>query len=234
MRLADPHGQHSIDRPPSAEPQLKGASADAEQACPLGQGVRFAVVGQLSVCALVVCLIDVRGPAHVARLVAAIVVDAIERVFGRGTRSHIAKERRERGAPFIVDADAAAAVVLVLFVALTMTSGLHSTPDFILRGVCAAVGCQGSSRALWFHAPAGLAFSLVQGIDADRSFRAAFATTEHALNTVLDALPPRTWEHAQNGPMAIFHGMNYSPGYVLNVQTGTLEPKPQAEAGKKP
>src|SRR5688572_6652347 len=78
------------------------------------------------------------GPAAVARLVVAVHVEPVERVFRRRPRTHVLQERFERIPP-LADADAPAAVVLVTRVVRVLAALPHVMPGVVFGRVCSAV-----------------------------------------------------------------------------------------------
>lgn len=100
-----------------------------------GGGPRFA-----SPRALIVRLLQAGRPAAVARLIVAVVVDAIERMQERGARAHVGVEGGERVPPAIADGDAAAAVIRPRGVRATETAAFHGAPRFVFGRALQAVG----------------------------------------------------------------------------------------------
>lgn len=72
-------------------------------------------------------------PPTIARLVVAIHVDAVDRVFRRGSRAHIRKERHERGVPRLANANPAASVMLPLCGVGVLAAISKIVPTDVLR-----------------------------------------------------------------------------------------------------
>lgn len=90
-------------------------------------------------------LLTISGPAAVAWLIVAIVVDAFNRMFGRRTRTHVAVEVQEIIGPSLAYTDTPESVVLVPLG--RMTPGLHASPLLVLDTKVAARGVAMSSCA---------------------------------------------------------------------------------------
>lgn len=89
--------------------------------------------------ARVVVLLDPRRPAHIARFVMAVVVDAIKRQVHRWTRADVRIEGGETLTPLLADLNTAAAVVLI-FLGFGVVAPLqHVPPDGALRAQIHAV-----------------------------------------------------------------------------------------------
>lgn len=106
----------------------QGASLQADAARPLAQRVALAVVRQDAIRPLIVALLQLRRPAHVARFVVAVVIDAVERVAERWTRADIGVENFERIAPALAHADAASAVGLIGWIIRIVAALSHAAP----------------------------------------------------------------------------------------------------------
>lgn len=89
---------------------------------------------RLSVTAPVALLLRPCGPAAVARLVVAIVVDAVQRVISRRSPAHVGEERFVGDCPSLTDGDPSAAIVSVLFVAGTQATSAHASPRRVFCG----------------------------------------------------------------------------------------------------
>src|SRR5688500_17876080 len=83
--------------------------------------------------ARVAVLFQPRRPAHVARLVVAVVIDAIERVLRRRSRSDMGEEGGEARAPFVANANSATAVVLPEGTLLVFAAIDRLVPGAVLR-----------------------------------------------------------------------------------------------------
>jgi hypothetical protein len=69
-------------------------------------------------------------PATILRLVIAVVVDTVDRMFSGRTTAHVGQECSER-LPTVANADAASAVVLEPNVVRIAAPSLHALPDFV-------------------------------------------------------------------------------------------------------
>jgi hypothetical protein len=72
-------------------------------------------------------------PAHIARLVVTVVVDAVDRVLRRWTPANVRQECLVRTEPFIADSNAASAVRRILSVFRIQAPRLHGLPAQVLR-----------------------------------------------------------------------------------------------------
>lgn len=87
----------------------------------------------------IVSLFFMSGPAAIARLVVAIVIDAIKRMPWR-PRAHMVNKRLEAVSPFVAHSYAAPAVAVVLIIVSVVTSALSVVPRMIF-GLYGAVCC---------------------------------------------------------------------------------------------
>lgn len=71
------------------------------------------------------------GPTAVIRRIVAIIVDAIERVFWRWARPHVAVKRHEVIAPTLADIDTPTAVIGVIRSLLVEATRLHASPCLV-------------------------------------------------------------------------------------------------------
>lgn len=93
----------------------------------------FAAERQMSRQRRVVHLLSLRGPSTVMRSVRAVVVLAIEAVFGRWLRSHVLQELAKVGSPFGADRDAARSVKLIATRVCVQAPRLHCLPNSVFR-----------------------------------------------------------------------------------------------------
>ena len=122
--------------------------------------------------ALVVVLLMARGPSAIGRFVVAVVVNAVNRVFGRRLETHIGMEVREGIKPSLTDGDASTTVVFVSGGGHSGASPDHVSPSSIFRRVSHAMRGFGFQH-LSFDAAARMRPRKVRALDRfDRSARA--------------------------------------------------------------
>lgn len=96
------------------EALMDGPIGQSQVSRPRGQRLRDAPILNQAITPHVQHLDRLGRPAAIARLVMAVVIDAVNRVLGTGPRAHIAQECLERTSPCGSDADAAATVTGVV------------------------------------------------------------------------------------------------------------------------
>lgn len=89
--------------------------------------------------ATILVLLAVSCPSHVARFIAAQIIDAVNRMFVRWLRTDVGKEGREVVAPFITHSDAATAPMFVVAITRVVATSLDVCPRTILGAVGFAV-----------------------------------------------------------------------------------------------
>lgn len=124
---------HLADQPP---PVPAGQKSSVSQADTVGK-VRHAHLPSFmsddNISPGVVALLSRCRPAHISRLVAPVIVNALNRVFRAWPRPHVGQEFPEAFSPFIAHADAAATVSVKERVRGIATPILHRRPSPILR-----------------------------------------------------------------------------------------------------
>ena len=128
--------QSLFGRPALIEPGNDRSAIQPGKGSPLGDAQRFTVESDMSIRPAVSGLFDRRRPAAVARLVVAVVVDAIKLVLRRRFRPHVCKKVSEAGKPEppIANLDAASPVAVVAIVAPIETAATHGRPRLVLAG----------------------------------------------------------------------------------------------------
>jgi hypothetical protein len=107
---------------------------------PFGNGLLFSFVRQVVMVASVAAVFLVGDPAAVARLVAAVVINAVDGVLGSRARSHVFVESCEGGSPFMANLYSPRSVETVTGVFPVVTSLDHAIPDIPFSGRAKAVG----------------------------------------------------------------------------------------------
>lgn len=134
--------------------------------------------------AFIVRLLARCRPAAVARLVVAVVIDAVNRMAGWAA-SHICHERHVVIAPAVTDHNAAPAVVLETLNVRVVAAGLHRAPRAVLsRSPRLAMRGRCRARLLFVKTPARACFMTAQVHLQDGAFRAAVAATEPAAHAI--------------------------------------------------
>lgn len=144
MIFRDRRFERSVDAPTETNDAL--AECLVWQACafgPLPKRELFAVVFVTSNAASIQALFERCRPAHILRLVVAVVVDAIDAVRRAWAWAYIVSESRERFQPGIAYDDASSTVILVLGRVRAVAAFFHCAPRAVLGCVCSAVSLVG-------------------------------------------------------------------------------------------
>lgn len=132
-------GQRFLCGPTVVQSVTQRRWVQIEKLGPLGVGKSFAAMRQVIVLARVVGLLLLSGPSDVARLVVAVVIDAVKGMAGRRTSANVAEEGGETLSPFVVHTDAASAVVLEVARTRNVASRPCLLPDAVFRHLRTAV-----------------------------------------------------------------------------------------------
>lgn len=147
-------GQGLTNWPASRKPELYGTSSESSSLSPAADGICDAIVSQEPNPTGIGGLNSASGPPTIARLVMAVVIDAIKRMLVRGFWPHICQEVYKRINPSLADRDSTAAVVGVLRSMLVQAPALHRSPRTIFSRVRSSV-CRSWGLARSAKAPAG-------------------------------------------------------------------------------
>lgn len=122
-----------LDRPSIQQPTSNCTSTGIKASAPFGQAQGFSVVrNELGVPSVLV-LCGAVSPSAVARLIVAVIVDAVNRVIAFGARPHIFKEAAKRLKPSVTHGNATPTVVLIVRLVRVIATIFHACPTFILR-----------------------------------------------------------------------------------------------------
>lgn len=132
----------------------------------------------------VVHLLRACRPSNIARLITAVVIDAVQRQFGIWSLAYRGKEGFKTGAPFIADANASSAVVAVFRTIRVVTSALDSGPQAVLGNRAQPV----SARCIADQASAGLGLTCSQAADENNLFGAARAAAQQVSQFAVSTL----------------------------------------------
>lgn len=114
--------------------------SDAKLSSPFNEVQRLPVIRQESVTASVVCLLNTRGPSHIARFIVAVLVRVAVKAHSIGTFAHVVKERLKVVFPIWTNGHASLAIPLIEGTAFVKASLLHPRPNIIFpRASCLAV-----------------------------------------------------------------------------------------------
>lgn len=108
---------------------------------PLGYCLGLSIPFNYPAATSIVGLFGFCSPANILRFVIAFVVDSIQRVRRRWSRSHIIDKRLEGIAPLLADSDSSRSVSEVAVVAGKIAAMIHRTPNIVLRRFGLAVYC---------------------------------------------------------------------------------------------
>lgn len=147
------------------------------EACPLGpfaERKSLAAVFVSSHPASVHGLLKSSSPTHVTRLVTALIVDAIKRVFIRRPQANISQECGEIVAPTVADCNTSRPVILKLLVTRKVATLLHGSPCDIFRRLT------GTMFVGTVEVSAGAGVSGFQSASPEQSLSAADTSTRIA------------------------------------------------------
>ena len=139
-------GHGTLNAPSALEAVAHNMFHTAKPCRPFSRCQALTVELQKHIPARVVALLSMRGPTAIARLIVAVVIDAINRVALGRPNAHVGDEVFEAVAPSVAYDDASTTVVSE-FVCLqwTMAPRYHRVPDVVvgvirqaMRGVCTA------------------------------------------------------------------------------------------------
>lgn len=137
----------------------------------------------------VVVLRLARGPADIARLVVAVVVDSVKRQLWRRTSADVRQKRLEALTPLITDANTSSAVVREGSISRIVAPALYVSPDLVLWRAAHRV------RALLSHAPARTRCATAKAPKVDVPQCAAAAPAQQIPNALIPNLALRAFGH---------------------------------------
>lgn len=141
------NGKHLVQWPSTLATSTNGDGWNSETPAPIGDRQRASLPRQQLRATTVVLLLAHGGPADIARLIVAVVVNAIDGMQGGRTRSDVFQKARERLQPIGANANASAAVIGIAWIVGIATTIFHADPRQVLRSAAQAVcqvGCQQS------------------------------------------------------------------------------------------
>lgn len=171
------HGlsQRAFNGPPKMQALMQRLEFDARCFRPRNQRHGSTIVGQEDVGSPISLLFRPRAPLHIAGFVSTIVIDPIDTVKGRRTRTNIGKELCER-IPLRADSDTPPTIVRVLGVARIHAASTQLKPRGVFgrptgpRGLPVLGGSR--SRHVLTQAAARLCSSLAEAEPSNRERRA--------------------------------------------------------------
>lgn len=133
--------QRVFQRPAALQSLMERRLRDADSPRPVLDHQALAVEFQPAVGSRVAHLFGARRPSHIARLIAAFVIDAIERMLPSRTFANVAQECLKRISPRVAHRDAASAIPAIGRMLRIGTAGFHREPILVFRSgahpVCA-------------------------------------------------------------------------------------------------
>lgn len=130
--MVNSHRQRAFDWPvKSPDAVAQSLIFYAEPFGPLPNGQRFTTVCVTRHAAAIQRLFYCRGPAHIARFIIAIIINALNTQSGARTMADVTKKDREVVAPFGADLNTTSAIILKLRVIRHVAAFFHRTPDCI-------------------------------------------------------------------------------------------------------
>ena len=130
-----------FDGPSPIETIEDCALGNADFSSPLSNGLSLVAEGQCSVRAAVVVLNFSECPSTVVRIVVAVGIDAIKRIFRAGAFAHIGKEVLEAVKPAVANGYAATAIVRIADIGPGIATRLHCCPGLVFRCFGTVVSC---------------------------------------------------------------------------------------------
>ena len=124
--------QSFLNGPAFSQTSKERVSRDDKAFGPFRHSERDAFHSKENVSTAIASLFAISGPAAIAWRVVAIIIDSVNRVCWRWTRTHVRKEVYE-ATPSLADLDAAPAVVLIAARRRLVAAFKHRNPRFILR-----------------------------------------------------------------------------------------------------
>ena len=107
-------------------------TSNVQNSCPVDDTTSNSVYRYVDVGASISRLLKIGDPTTVSRLVVAVVVDTINRVFFGWTRPHVGIECLKAVEPSITNLDTSRSIDWKFVIGLVSASSLHSGPDIIL------------------------------------------------------------------------------------------------------
>lgn len=167
--------QHSFIGPSTAMAKDQCRSSNIELARPFGSAHCAVVESKDNVSTSVSCLLATRRPSHVAWLIVAVIIDAVNCMIQRRPQTHVGKEGHEVIAPFFNHRNTATAVTMKAFIGRQIASLLDRAPDCVLgRFPHAVLSAQAATRSR-------LLVSQSRAADA-----------EHGVATITNAVPNKS------------------------------------------
>lgn len=162
-----------MNRPTETLTALQGGVGDTQFSTPIPQCVFASVPRQQVGSALIDSLRCGRGPSAIIRRIAAIIIDAINRVLIARPWTHVGVKGFKRVQPTLTHRDAAFAVPMEVFARRSGAAVDHSGPSLKLSRVRHAVRDRSGSQLL--HTQASTRMRSGEVCDLDRLGVAAFA-----------------------------------------------------------
>ncbi len=125
--------------PPVCYPLIDRVWVKTHQWRPFRNAAACSVHAQHNAVAPISHLFGARGPCAVLWRVAAVVVDALQHVSGRGFWSHVSTESLETTQPSVADSDSATTVVVERFRIRVQTAVFHLLPRGVFAGMFSSV-----------------------------------------------------------------------------------------------
>lgn len=114
-------------------------AACANLSFPFGKGKSLSIKRKFNTASPVSIVFRYGSPATIARRISAIVVDAINLMFGTRSFAHICKKTLKRIAPFFTNSETTPAIIFILWALVVVTPVFHANPDAKLWSFCHAM-----------------------------------------------------------------------------------------------
>ncbi len=190
---------------PFLQSKQKSRRLDTRLSAPLRQGQISALIFVAFIFLGIARLLRWGGPSHVARLVIAVVVDAVNRMVRRWLASHVLKERHELVAPSFTDGDASSTVAGEVLIVGVVAPRSHSIPLGIFWALAHPVRSVRSRCAFAHKASAGLRLLVAQRASFSVSGIAAIALAAPVNHAIESTRKPKNDPSAEALSRNVYH-----------------------------
>lgn len=177
------------------------AGAPSQPLGPFDRGHSFAMMCQQPIGPRVPHLHGASRPSHIAMLIAARIIDAVERMLATWAWPNIAHELLKAIGPFLADGDASATVVWESFVARIQTAFFHGMPIVIGARVPHAMFAAHGADRFALQATTAACVPAPERIRTDNHLCSAGTSTSplNAAERTAGICRTWPWQAAQNG-----------------------------------
>jgi len=168
--------QSAFDRPTKLTKASRQSYAlDSQFLSPRDKRLGFSLERNQVICALVASLLRPSGPLAVILRISKRVVDSLNTVFGRWSRSHIFVKRRKRFPPVVANPNVSTPVITILAIVGVIAALEHAPPRFVFGRMAHSMSGVPSRDRLVLEAPATLRASFAKTCASHGVFLTAVA-----------------------------------------------------------